>query len=591
MITPITPECVLSDDIFVQALEVVKRSGAAELIDSYAAEAKGAGGRRSAAHAVRYTMTAVLVALLARIMLTRTPSIRGILATVADFTEPQRAAVGMANINPAAIRADYARFHSWLTSRLAPLDANIDLPARRVLNEHDERQRTERTTDTMLASRAALERSRIVINRIVAGSVFEQDSPQCRGDLVADGSILDLSGPASLGVKANRHRGAAPMGRFYVRSARTNTVHTETSPSHRIRKAGYGIELTAVTRIGSPEAIHAVAPVITGIDIHTPTSGSVDGLATALRFHRANGFDCRPGGRARWPRLVIDMGYNAKTGFGELMLERQYAAIARFPKHWGKLHPSRNPAGSPNPTLPGVIQGYGAFYCEAAAPLLNVTNLVRPNREFLTEKAFRAQDERIAALMPLLVGLNSRPKRARPNPGRPRDGQPADQVLKLDVVCPAVQLRCRCPLKPESMQQAPPDAPTIEPNWTADERTLCRKSSTTLTLTGDQIRMAQLDLVPISWEHPIYFEAARALTEQRFSFLKSPHITGISDLIWGPKREPSIKLIVACMVAAANLRSQQAHASGATRVESVAAKWRRLTRDLGREPTRMPPRT
>lgn len=591
MITPITPECVLSDETFKQALDVIERSGAAELIDSYADDAKGPGGRRSAAHAVRYTMMAVLVALLARIMLTRTPSIRGILATIADLTDVQRAAAGMAGADPAAIRADYVRFHSWLTARLAPLDANIDLPARRVRNDCDQQQRTERTAETVAANRAALERSRIVINRIVAGSVFEQAPPQCRGDMVADGSILDLSGPASLGVKANRRRGAAPMGRFYARSARTNTVHTETIPAQRIRKAGYGIELTAVTRIGSPDAMHAVAPVVTGIDIHTPTSGSVDGLAHALRFHQANGFDCRPGGRARWPRLVIDMGYNAKTGFGELMLDLQYAVIARFPRHWGKLHPARNPAGSANTTLPGVIQGYGALYCEAAAPLLNLSDLVRPTREFLTERAFRAQDERIAALMPLLVGLNSRPKRARLNPGRPRDGQPANRVVKLDVVCPAVQLRCRCPLKPESMEQAPLDAPTIEPSWSADERTLCRKSSITLTLTGDLMRMAQFDLVPISWEHPIYFEAARALTEQRFSFLKSPHITGISDLIWGPKREPIIKLIVACMVAAANLRTQQAHISGANRVESVAAKWRRLARDLGREPTRMPPRT
>lgn len=41
MITPIEPECVLSDRVFGDALGVVERSGAATLIDSYAAEARG----------------------------------------------------------------------------------------------------------------------------------------------------------------------------------------------------------------------------------------------------------------------------------------------------------------------------------------------------------------------------------------------------------------------------------------------------------------------------------------------------------------------------------------------------------------------
>ncbi|SHT88754.1 hypothetical protein [Mycobacteroides abscessus] len=590
MITPIEPECVLSDRIFGDALGVVQRSDAAALIDSYAAQARGVGGRPRTG-SIRYTMTAVLVALLARIMLTRTPSIRGVLATIADFTDTQRAAVGMVGAAPMLIRADYKRFHDWLTTQLASLDSHHDLPARRVRNDHDRCQRAARTAEVLAQQAAALERSRIVTNRIIAGSILDPVPPKCRGDVVADGTILDLSGPTNLGVRANRMRGAAPMGRFYARTS-ANTVHTGQGSPGQLRKAGYGIEITAITRIGQPDALHAVAPVITGIDIHTPTSGSVEGLGVALRFHQENGFDNRVGGRARWPRLVIDMGYNTKTGFGELMLDRKYAAVARYPKHWSKLHIARNPEGATNSPPPGVIQGYGALYCEAATPLLTVDNLLKPTRDLLTARAFRAHDERLAALLPLLVGLNSKPRYSRPTRGRPRNDQSRSQhVVKLEIVCPAVQLRVRCPLKPDSMRLASMDAPTVHPTWAAQERTLCRKSSTTLTLTDDQLRMAQFDLVPISWEHALYFEAARALTEQRFGFLKNPHITGVSDLIWGPKREPILKIIIACAIAVANLRSQQAPADRLDRTESIQIKWRRLAHDLGREPTRTPPRT
>ncbi|MBE5462799.1 hypothetical protein [Mycobacteroides abscessus] len=589
MITPIEPECVLSDRVFGDALGVVERSGAATLIDSYAAEARGAGGRPRAG-GVRYTMTAVLVALMARIMLTRTPSIRGVLATIADFTDTQQAAVGMTGAPSPLIRADYKRFHDWLTTQLTPLDSHHDLPARRVRNDRDRQQRAARTAEVLVQQAAALERSRIVTNRIIAGSILDPIPPKCRGDVVADGTILDLSGPTNLGVREDRMRGAAPMGRFYARTS-ANTVHTGQGSPGQLRKAGYGIEITAITRIGQPDALHAVAPVITGIDIHTPTSGSVEGLSVALRFHQENGFDNRVGGRARWPRLVIDMGYNTKTGFGELMLDLQYAAVARYPKHWSKLHVARNPQGSTNPVPPGVIQGYGAFYCEAATPLLAVDNLLKPTRDWLTARAFRAHDERLAALLPLLVGVNSKPKYGRPHRGRPSSGNSPEQVVKLEIVCPAVQLRVRCPHKPDSMTLAPMEAPTVSPAWVAEERTLCRKSSTTVTLTDDQLRMAQFDLVPVSWEHALYFEAARALTEQRFGFLKNPHITGISDLIWGPKREPILKVIIACAIAVANLRSQQAPADRPDRTESIQVKWRRLARDLGREPTRTPPRT
>ncbi|NKS96975.1 hypothetical protein GS498_06115 [Rhodococcus hoagii] len=81
------------------------------------------------------------------------------------------------------------------------------------------------------------------------------------------------------------------------------------------------------------------------------------------------------------------------------------------------------------------------------------------------------------------------------------------------------------------------------------------------------------------------------MTEQRFSLLKSPHITGIANLTWGPRREPMIKIILALAVAATNLRIQAAFDPDAVRVESTDIRWRQLAADLGHEPVRVPPRT
>jgi hypothetical protein len=112
-----------------------------------------------------------------------------------------------------------------------------------------------------------------------------------------------------------------------------------------------------------------------------------------------------------------------------------------------------------------------------------------------------------------------------------------------------------------------------------------------VTLTPAQLKRAQGDLVPGSCEHSVYFEAARALTEQRFGHLKSAHTTGISHLTYGPRREPMIKLILAMAVVASNRVSQMSYDPARHRLESIDIRMRQLADYLGHEPARMPPRT
>jgi hypothetical protein len=112
-----------------------------------------------------------------------------------------------------------------------------------------------------------------------------------------------------------------------------------------------------------------------------------------------------------------------------------------------------------------------------------------------------------------------------------------------------------------------------------------------LVLTERQLNRAQWRMVPGSWEHMLVFESGRAMTEQRFSLLKSPHITRLSEMKWGPRREPMIKLLLALAAAATNHQIQKTHSSRPVRTESIDIRWRQLTRHLGHEPTRTPPRT
>ncbi|MGN7156535.1 hypothetical protein ACTHRK_10550 [Dietzia cercidiphylli] len=596
MITNFRETYTLGPEVFREALEVIERSGAAELIDEYRAEARGAGGRPPTGPI--YTIKAVLVAALTLLMLQRTPSEKGLLEALANFSDSQLNAVGMGGqdvmgaCKEHSARA-YKSFQIWLTRALLPLDSGPDLPARRITNGQHRRQLASRTAAQREASSDALERSRHVMNRIVAGSVLEQSPAGCVGDVVTDETIIRLAGTSrGLGIKDDKTRGAAYVGNFHQQDRKT----TDSSGATIIQthKAGFSVGLTVLTRIGRRDALHSVVPVITAIDVHSANGADLEGLAQTIRFQEINGLDCRRGGRGRWPLLTADMGYVTLNGFDRLMLTQKIAHVSRYPRHWGRILPAANPAGVPaDRQLPGPIQVEGTFFCPTAEPMLR-TRLVRKTEELLKDGEFRSHDARLAAVLPLMMGTNSRPKLARPTRGRVKIGAPEpEKVVKQEFVCPAVQGRVRCPLKPASMDTTNVEAPLVEPTWAASQYTVCEKSSATVTFTAEQFKRAQFDLVPGSWEHALYFEAARALTEQRFSILKSQHVNGFHDMTWTARREPMIKILIALTVAVANWRvqktaSERAHLS---RVESIDIRMRQLRSDLGHAPTRTPPRT
>lgn len=468
--------------------------------------------------------------------------------------------------------AEYKRFNHWLQRRLECIDSGVDLPARRITNGTHRAILAARTSRQRRQAAVAERLSRVVMNRIIAASVHDPCPDGYVGDLVVDETTFDVAAAGyRMGGSDRTRRSAAYLATFYRRKRGVlddpaAAAGDDAGGNLTLDKMAFGIGVTAITRVGKPGSIRAVVPVTTAIDVHQPTSGSGDAVDHALAHHRIGGFDprsaTRRGKNARNPMLTADMGYTIKDRYAELLLRRGYDMLARYPKHW---HPVSRavppPDGDSRTSLdepdPGPVLAYGAFYCPAAEEQLTAP-LVVGSRQLKDTEAWRAQDDRLAWLLPKLMGVNSRIRQAAPRRARPKHGTPRRTAYKIDLVCPAVQGRCRCPLKPESMRADPDTTVTLSPTWQPADKTCCQDAHVTVTLTPQQLKQYQGAMPAGSWEHQILYEAYRSLTERRFSLDKSPYLTRLNAINWGPRREPMLKLLIALNVAVANLEAQDA---------------------------------
>lgn len=351
------------------------------------------------------------------------------------------------------------------------------------------------------------------------------------------------------------------------------------------------IGVTAISSVGPPEALHNRPILFTGLAIHPPTSGSLEGLDEAISHHQRNGFDSRRTGRnARWPLITFDMGY-LKEGLDRWQLEHKYAAVFRYPEHWRRDFESV-PA-DPDDVKPGPVQLSGAWYCPTAAKISLGKDYVIPLRDVLTRDDWEARERRLGQLLPPLMGVDRRLFERNTRNGRPPEGDEPRTAAKMVVTCPASlgNIRCARWHNPDTEDRL--DLPYVEPDPDMPPYPCCNQRSVTLTLTGDQRKRQQLSQwAPGSNDHAIYYEAARALTEQRFNLIKSRTMAGLVHLKYGARREPVVKLVIAMAFAVVNSREiERFEACNRDRPESITAKWRRLERDLGKPPIRMPNRT
>lgn len=261
------------------------------------------------------------------------------------------------DLSPKETETEYLRFHKWLTRSLSSMDPAFDLLAQRATAAQDLAALGRRTPEQHRRSKVALRLSERVINSLIAASVLDATSEGYRGDVVADESILHVSNQNRRGEDGTWMRSAVAVGAYYSHEKPTGEKHG---------KRGHGIGVTAVIRVGSPGSMHSVVPVVTGIAIHTPTSGTPRHMDTALAHHRANGFDVRaPRKNATHPFCVTDMGYSAKKDYAARLFKRSYSLLSRFPIHHGTAHALPSPAGVET----GVFQIGGDVYCPCAEKL------------------------------------------------------------------------------------------------------------------------------------------------------------------------------------------------------------------------------
>lgn len=586
------PEVHTGDRIFLLAVGIVERSGVTAMIEQWRLERIGAP-RGAFRGALPYTVTSLLVALACVLLRAGEPTIRTTFRTLLDFNSAQLARVGIDEADLVTIRSDADRalksFRNWVDRTVMCLDSAPDQPAERIpVAEHKAIIRTRTPEQVNLYSTAA-QRLSTVVNRILAGSIPAEYQQSGRGDVVVDETIIDTAdGTYDLGVTDDRNRSAIYFGGYYRRDYR-NRVDAEGNPL--TKKRAWGIGVTAVSSVGPPDALHNRPILFTGIAIHPPTSGSLEGLDEAIEHHQRNGFDSRPISRtARWPLITFDMGY-LKDGLDRWQFDRKYAAVYRYPEHWRRDFESV-PA-QPGGVKPGPVQLSGAWYCPTAAGISLGKDYVKPLRDVLDTDEWEARERRLRQLLPRLMGVDRRLIERNTRPGRPADGAQPAKAVKMVLSCPASLGNVRCSRWHNPDTEDRLDLPYIEPGPDMPLYPCCTQRSVTITLTDDQRKRQQLSQwAPGSNDHAIYHEAARALTEQRFNLIKSRTVAGLVHLKYGPRREPLVKLIIAMAFAVVNVREiERFEASNRDRPESIAAKWRRLEADLGQAPIRMPNRT
>ncbi|AWB80969.1 hypothetical protein C3B44_00230 [Corynebacterium yudongzhengii] len=577
----------LTNEVLERSYTVVDRSGAAVLIDQCAEECRGEGGRRPVG--VIPSMTTYLAVALATMMIPTTPTVRRIHRCIDQMSLQQRRIVGLDHDGPIA---SYSSLHAWLTRRLKPLDSGPDLPARRVSNASHRAMMAARTLEQQEAAAQAKDLLHTVVNLLIAGSIDDKNPVGGVGDVVADETIISLAGPTEgLGSKDDKMRGAAYIGAYYLRDRGSGSVVLGEG-AREISKQGFGLGVTALSRVGSKKNLYGIAPVITAIGIDKPSPGSVEALSVALHHHRLNGLDQRKNApNAELPNMCLDMSYSVRKGFTSMVLRQGYAPVVRYPKNRQTVWASAGHDDEEKQS-PGPIQIDGTFYCPAALPLVKGRRLVGRLKDLLdAPDGFEAHDQALQKLFPLMMGTNTRPFASRSKADNPfATKAEIGEVHKIELVCPAVQGRVKCRLKPDSLLESF-DKPEVHPEWEASRFRCCLQTTMKHVYSEEQWKLAAWAMVPGSWEHAIYYEAARSLTEQRFAIMKSQYVTSLQDLTWSARREPLLCLTIGLWVAATNIAIQGAHARNPRRPNSMDLRFRQLESYLGRSPMKTPPRT
>ncbi|MFL0580826.1 hypothetical protein [Dietzia sp. 179-F 9C3 NHS] len=494
-------------------------------------------------------------------------------------------------------RREYGRFHGWWDRITAVLEPYWDVPRRRITVDEFDEILEQRSEEDWATSRHRWEILQRICNLLIRASI-DTITPMPGATYGIDETTLMAAAPdRDLGTQPGKKRSAMPAASYFTRDRGVVVEHADGTKSRGGDKRGVGVGVTALSRFGPRHNLVAAAPVYVAVEFGLVTSGDPARALGAIDRAQAAGL-ALPGSKGRRPPLLaIDMGYSIKRGFNDGLLRRGYSASFHYREGWqgvsmspSVLSPSRGREDT------GPVHAWGGHFCPAVAHLLG-ENLVARTDDMKTTEHWDRHDARLRQILPARMGVNGRPKIRRCGTGRPVTGIDAPTELRQTLICPAVQGRVQCPLKPDSMRSLAdgdrqpdgrPWGPEMRPTWEADRYLCCRNSQVTVPMTERQVRNHQPGLQAGSWEHIFFLEAARALTEQRFADLKSAHVGGLASVQTGPRSTAMVYLAITMAMAATNRRSQDSHLAWPREAKN---RWPDLRRRLGRPPMESPPLT
>lgn len=604
---PITS--LMADDtakprVFDYADQLVADSGVVEMLEERVAAARRGTGRPPSG--IRYTIRAVLVAAVMLVYRQRAVTYTSIIETILDLTDGQLDAVGMtlspeqkASVHWGVVdaRREYGRFHGWWDRILATCDPYWDLPRRRQTVAETRAALGRRTPEQQADAAERHEVLTDLANALIVASIDTVDPMQGATYGIDETTLMCANPDREIGSKPTKKRAALPAANYFTRDKGVVVDAGDGGTSRGGGKRGAGVGVTTMSRFGPRHDLLAAPPVFVAVAFGPVTSGD-PGKALSCVDRAVSAGLARPAHRnRRAPLVAVDRGYSIKIGFNDGLLSRGFAGAFHYREGWSGV--SMSPSVS-HPVLgrtdTGPVHAWGGHYCPAVAHLLREDPVIRTD-DLKTSADWDRHDARLRRLLPARMGVNGRPSLRHVRAGRPVVGIDSPQEWRQTLICPAVQGRVQCPLKPASMKSIEdgplqpdgrPWGPELRPSWEADRYLCCQKSQVTVPMTADQVRNHQPGMQAGSWEHIFFLEAARSLTEQRYADLKSAHIGNLQSLQQGPRSTPMAYLVTAIALAVTNRRSQDSHDAWK---RAAADRWPSLERRLGRPPMQSPPLT
>ncbi|MDO9455213.1 hypothetical protein [Nocardioides sp.] len=472
-----------------------------------------------------------------------------------------------ADINRAvrANKAEYQRIWQEFQRAFAAMD---DTP---IVANHRGTDRPSRTEVARAAAHPDLIPKRqlkwAVLNAIIGASVHHENDRRHPGTPLHEGILANHHGHVAIDEThavvglGDLPKGAAPGNQI----AR---VHAKSRQHKGMAPAVVGVTLgIAASR---PDQAHANPDLCLAASIHHPTGGLGSAALTVMDAIDTNRLRApRPSNRNQY--VIVDGGYTEAVNLNRQLHARHYGMVMEYRKDRRVLFEVgaiNHPDGE---RTPGIHIYNGRPLCPGESrKWLEKTKPRIPKDDdgnFLPGPELDAHAKLERRITAATMPTHGRPEE---HANRPRGGQrkthpgvptpTPDNVMRVTVICPAIQGTARCRIFDDFADPALAHLPAIPAppvDLPLDKRPACCSNDSgkmRVNIPLDVFKTWQ-DFMPGTWEHEDWYTAPRSANERYNNYLKRPH--GGANLSRGaiaPRKAAPFALAIAMSVATTNRR-------------------------------------